>query len=77
MPHPLEPLITSTGLRLRCLYYDVGCAMHRTNLTGEPLEGDALTDEQVLMALILTDQRAGTPLWAYAEKRHGRTLPNE
>jgi hypothetical protein len=77
MPHCLEPLIKSTGLRRACLYHDVWNALHRCTLNGNDRELETLTDEQILMFLVLTNQGPETPAWARAEKHLGRTLPKE
>jgi hypothetical protein len=77
MSHPLEPLITATGLRRAAMFHDVSNALNRIRLTGADFELEALTHEQILMALIMTNQGPETGAWAYAEKLLGRELPKE
>ena len=75
--HPLAARITSTGLRRAALYHDLASAFHRLQLTDNRGELDALTDEQVVMFLVMTNQAPDSPAWAYAESRLGPLLPKE
>jgi hypothetical protein len=77
MSHPLDRLITATGLRRAAMFHDVSNVLHRMRLTGSDCELEALPHEQVLMALILTNQGPETPAWASAERILGRELPKE
>jgi len=69
--HPCAPLIKSQGLRRACLYHDLASAWHRLQLTDNRAELDALTDEQIVMLLVMSNQTPDTPAWAYAESRLG------
>lgn len=75
--HPLEHLVTSTGLRRAVMYHDVACTLHRCRIAHADTELAALTDEQIIMALIISNLGPETAAWTYAEKRLGRTLPKE
>ena len=72
----LSRFLTSRGLRAACLHHDLCATMNRLKVTQNESELDALTDEQVAMLLVMSNQKPGSGAWQYAESRLG-PLPIE
>jgi len=57
--------------------YDLQCAIHRWNLTHDPLEISSLTTVQLVQALRIIKAEPHWPIWKLAESRLGRPLTQE
>ncbi len=54
--------------------YDLQCAVHRWEMTRDPLEISSLTTPQLLTAIKIIGAKPDWPIWKLAEERLGGSL---